>query len=144
MHRKSVQVKACLLLASAAGLALLSACGGGGGGGGVSGPQATITPRNRVAVPLTGVSIVLGSSTSRRANMRMSPQPDGSNWSGIVFFVEPSNAGDFCCNHRSLNNNDVTFRFDCATGYTGDAVVRLEVNDLGGNKAEGTLQFTCG
>ena len=139
----------CAVLGIAAGSFALSSCGGGGGGGGgggarTSAPHAVITPpggRTSPVIPLTGVNVVLRSSTSRTTHMIMSTEPEGSEWSGITFDVEPYYAGTPCCTHNI--NGDLWFRVDCATGYTGEAVAKVDVTDPGGNRAVGSRSFTC-
>ena len=142
---------ACTVLGIAAGLFALSSCGGGGvGGARTSAPLAVIvprggaaprTPRQVVAVPITGVTIVLHSSKPRKVLMLASTEPEGSEWSGMQIYVEPFEAGTPCCSRNF--GDDRLFQITCTAGYYGDAVARVKVNDVGGNRAEGTLAFTC-
>ncbi len=148
----NVLLAACTVLGIAAGSFALSSCGGGGGGGGgggsarTSGPFAVITPPGRqyTGVPLTGVNLVLHESKARWARLRVSTEPVGSLWSGIEFHVEPYYAGTACCSQTFTFSDDVMFRVNCRSGYKGEAVARVKVRDLGGNRAEETLAFTCG
>ncbi len=145
----NVLLAACTVLGIAAGSFALPSCGGGGGGGGgarTSGPFAVIMPPGRQysGVPLTGVNLVLQNSGARWARLRVSTEPVGSLWSGIQFFVEPYYAGTPCCSQTFHFSDDVLFRVNCARGYKGEAVARVKVNDLGGNRAEETFTFTCG
>lgn len=147
----NVLLAACTALGIAAGSFALTSCGGGGGGGvRTLEPLAVITPlgsatprtpRQVVAVPITGVNIVLHSSKPRKVLMLATTEPEGSQWSGMQIFVEPPEAGTPCCS-RNFNDGRL-FQVTCTAGYYGDAVARVKVNDVGGNRAEETLAFTC-
>ena len=73
--------------------------------------------------------------------MSLSTEPEGSEWSRIIFDVEPYYAGSPCCSENIFGN--IFFRVDCRPGYTGEAVVKVEVIDPGGNRAVGSRSFTC-
>ena len=147
----NVLLAACTALGIAAGSFALSSCGGGGGGGArTSAPLAVITPpggstirnpRQNVAVPLTGVNIVLHSSRPRKVLMLATTEPEGSVWSGMKIFVEPPDAGTPCCSRNFRDGR--LFEVNCTRGYYGDAVAKVKANDIGGNGAEGFLTFTC-
>ena len=147
MRGRNVALRACLLLAVAAGAAGLSSCGGGGG---ASGPQATIMPpggtgtrgaMQQSQVDLTGVEVTLSNHKAREVNLTIKPEPAGASWSNANWEFDPADAGGICCYTRYLET--IFVKFECSSGYTGEVTITTIVNDNNGNRVEDSKSFNC-
>ena len=148
MRRGRFALTLCAVLGLAAGSVGLSSCGGGGGGS--PAPLATIAPPKGVAqqtsrqdtgTPLTGVQITLHNSTDRGTTLTMTVEPEDADWGDVMPEIEPYNAGSLQ-NFQKLGNT-FNYRFDCASGYNGDATITMVVTDLHGGQVEESVSFTC-
>ncbi len=90
---------------------------------------------------LTGFRIELLGSETRRGFFCMTPEPAGTQLSGLSVRVAPGRAGRPCCSQ--VLGDTLCLWFNCSDGYTGDATITATVDAANGQEIEKTLSFTC-
>ena len=85
-----------------------------------------------------GWSIELSRASGRSVTIRWELDPEGFNFPGFTAYVEPYNAGTFCCGDLYYR----IMRFTCRGKYSGNAEIRLEawVDHV---KHVASANFTC-
>ena len=106
--------------------------------------QGTDTGQTRTTEPenaLSGIGVLAQDSQGRETYMRVRMEPAGAQWARVNFEIEPYEAGNMCC-YQSFAD-DVYIKFTCAGGHSGDATVKIIVDDHYGHRFEKPISFTC-
>ena len=95
-------------------------------------------PRSSTKSVFNGWSIELSRASGRSVTIRWELDPAGFNLPGFTAYVEPYNAGSFCCGDLYYR----IMRFTCRGKYSGNAEIRLEawVDHV---KHVASANFTC-